>query len=103
MKPETKYSPELKVSPSGEVEGWGIPFGGPIDGADLDGERFTKDTDFRFDWFPDGRPMLYDHGTDRKLGLDLIGRQTEHEVVDEVGVWVKGQINMSPAAIHARR
>lgn len=96
MKPEGKYHTELKVSPSGEVEGWGIPFGGPLaDDSDIDGERFSKDTDFHFDWFPHGRPMLYDHGTDRKLGLDLIGRQTEHEVIDDVGVWVKGQINMS--------
>lgn len=96
MKPESKYTQELKVSPSGEIEGWGIPFGGPLaNDSDLDGERFSKNTDFHFDWFPDGRPMLYDHGTDQKLGLDLIGRQTEHEVVDEVGVWVKAQINMS--------
>ncbi len=91
-----KYTRELKVTPAGEIEGWGIPFGGPLaNDSDVDGERFTKDTDFHFDWFPDGRPMLYDHGTDAKLGLDLIGRQTDHEVIDEVGVWVKAQVNMS--------
>ena len=97
MEPSSKYSPELKVvdGPQGLIEGWGIPFGGPIAGGDVDGEFFSAKTDFRFDWFPDGRPMLYDHGTDKKLGLDLIGRQTEHQVVDEIGVWVKGQINMS--------
>ncbi len=97
MEPTTKYSPELKVTDAalGIVEGWGIPFGGPIAGGDLDGEFFSAKTDFRFDWFPDGRPMLYDHGLDKKLGLDLIGRQTEHTVVDDIGVWVKGQINMS--------
>lgn len=97
MEPTDKYHPEVKVTDRalGIIEGWGIPFGGPINGGDLDGEFFDAKTDFRFDLFPDGRPILYDHGTDRKLGSEVLGRQTEHRVVDDIGVWVKGQLNMA--------
>ena len=31
----------------GLIEGLAIPFGGPFDGKDFDGEFFSKDTDFR--------------------------------------------------------
>lgn len=97
LEPSAKFHRELKLvdAEKGIVEGWGIPFGGPFEGKDFDGEFFAADTDFRFDWFPNGRPMLWDHGKDSTLGLDLIGRQIAHKAVDDVGVWAQGQINMA--------
>ena len=79
---------------SGRIEGLAIPYGGPIEGRDLDGETFTKDTDFLLNWFPEGRPLLYNHGTDKTLDLALIGRQTKSTETDE-GIWVEAQINMA--------
>lgn len=80
----------------GLIGGWGIPFGGPMEGKDLEGEAFTPDTNFCFDWFPnEGRPLLYEHGMDSKLGLDVIGQQTAKFVDPEQGVWVEAQLNMA--------
>ena len=74
------------------IEGLAIPFGGPADGKDLDGETFTKDTDLALDWFPEGRPVLYNHGFDDSIGVQVIGRQTAAKTTDE-GVWVEAQLN----------
>ncbi len=97
MQPTKQYEPEIKVvdGPRGLIEGWGIPFGGPVAGRDLDGEFFDAKTEFHFDWFPDGRPMLYDHGTDPDVGLSIVGRQTEYKVVEDIGVWVSAQLNLA--------
>lgn len=82
-----------------EIEGLAIPFGGPFGGKDIDGEDFGPDTDFAFDLFPSGRPVLYDHGTDAAMKTTVQGRQVEHEVRDE-GVWAKVQLDKS-AKYHA--
>lgn len=74
------------------IEGLAIPFGGPADGKDLQGETFTKDTDLALDWFPEGRPVLYNHGFDDSVGVQVIGRQTTAKTLDE-GVWVEAQLN----------
>ena len=74
------------------IEGLAIPFGGPVSGKDLDGETFTPETDLALDWYPQGRPLLYDHGTDTKMGTQVIGRQTSHKVTDE-GIWIDAQLN----------
>jgi len=84
------------------IEGLAIPFGGPFagplvggrDNVDLDGDAFTKSTDFAFEWFPDGRPVIYEHGLDRATKTVVSGRQTEHELIDE-GVWAKAQLDRS--------
>ena len=81
----------------GLIGGFGIPFGGPVlDGRDLEGEFFDKSTDFHFDWFPEeGRPVLYEHGTDPELRLEPVGRQIYKSVDDALGVWVTAQLNMA--------
>ena len=68
-----------------------IPFGGPIRGGDLDGERFTKRTDIKPDWFPE-RPVLWHHGQDPYLGDQVIGKATDLTLEDDgwwVDVWLK--------------
>jgi len=74
--------------------GWrvlGVPFGGPIDGRDLDGEAFTPETDI---WLKVGDKvnLTYYHGFDPdKIGKKqkipaLIGRAT-YIGADERGHW----------------
>ena len=83
-----KFSDEA----TGLIEGLAIPFGGPASGKDLDGEKFTKDTDLALDWYPNGRPLLYDHGTDAEVGVQVVGRQVSAKVV-EAGMWAEAQLN----------
>ena len=73
------------------IEGIGIPFGGPFGGSDLDGERFTKGTDFALDW-EISRPLFYNHMLDETVGRKQIGKVLEHEITDD-GVWVKAQLD----------
>ena len=77
---------------NGLLEGYLIVFGNPED-ADLEGQYFTKNTVLRLDYF-DSYPMLYHHGMDNSVKLDPIGRINKI-TVDDVGVWVSAQINMS--------
>jgi cation transport regulator ChaB len=74
------------------IEGLAIPFGGP-DSRDLDGEYFTKETDLCISWLGEvGRPLLYDHGTNKRIKRDPIGRQVDLEVLDD-GVWIKAELD----------
>ena len=77
------------------IEGLAIPFGGPFGGRDIHRETFTKSTDFAFDWFPTGRPLLYEHGLDGAIKTVPTGRQTEHEFDPDEGVWARGQLDVS--------
>ncbi len=82
-----------------KFEGLAIPFGGPLAGKDFDGEDFGPDTDYAFDWFPQGRPTIYHHGLNGATKTAVQGRQTEHEVIDE-GVFARGELDKS-AKYHA--
>jgi hypothetical protein len=75
-----------------------IPFGGPlpggVNGKDTDGEFFTPRTDLCLDWFPDQRPLLYDHGMDDGPGLSVIGRvEMKSLATDDAGHWVEAQLD----------
>lgn len=72
------------------IEGVAIPFG-KVHGKDLVGEEFSDSTDYCFDWY-DTRPLLYHHGLDGAIKTAVIGRQVEHEEVEE-GIWVKTQLD----------
>lgn len=76
-----------------EIEGVGIPFGGPLNGKDLHGQFFSKNTDFHWHLIPDGmRPLLYQHGLDDTLKTAVIGRWAVKRI-DEAGVWVRAQLD----------
>ena len=78
----------------GIVEGWAIPFGGPMPGGkDLDGEAFSKDTELYLDAY-DRRPVLYFHGMDKALGLTPIATEVKWEQKDD-GVWLEAQLSKS--------
>ena len=78
----------------GLIEGWAIPFGGPMPGGkDLDGEAFTKDTKLFLDAY-DKRPLLYLHGMDKALGATSVGDEIKWEQKDG-GVWLEAQLSKS--------
>jgi hypothetical protein len=73
-----------------------VPFSGPIDGKDTDGEFFSERTDLCLDWFPTDRPLLYHHGLDDGPGVSAVGRvdsTTASKAAD--GWWVQAQLDKS--------
>lgn len=76
----------------GLIEGYLISWGNERD-ADLQGEWFTKDTDFCLDWFKT-RPVLYHHGLDGQMSLKSIGDIVAIKK-DDLGLWVQAQIDLS--------
>lgn len=79
----------------GHMEGMAIPFGGPVNGKDLDGEYFTPQTDFAEEWFTE-RPLLYHHGLDGAVKTTAVGRQTSATKQTD-GMWVQAQLDRSNA------
>ena len=78
----------------GLVEGWAIPFGGPMPGGkDLDGEAFSKDTELFLPAY-DKRPLLYFHGMDKALGVEPIGAEVKWEQKDG-GIWLEAQLSLT--------
>ncbi len=68
------------------VAGYGVVFGG----IDLDGETFTKDTDFMPDLVPE-KLVMYDHAQAVK---NVIGKTASVEP-DEFGLWVEAELTRS--------
>ena len=78
---------------AGLIGGLAIPYGGPANGKDLQGEYFSKDTDFALDFYAQ-RPIMLDHGLGKKLGPERLGYQTKVEVTD-AGLWAEGILDRS--------
>lgn len=79
---------------SGRVGGYLVAFGNPDD-KDLQGEYFTKDTDFHMDDYPIvGERVLYHHGLDSTIGIRAIGKITEAHM-DDVGIWAEAQLKLA--------
>lgn len=74
------------------VRGLGMPYGGPVDGKDLEGEFFSPRTDFMFDFLAGERPVLYDHGHEPSVKADIVGRVVEYNRTD-AGVWTIVQLD----------
>jgi HK97 family phage major capsid protein len=70
--------------------GYGVVFGG----ADLEGETFTKETDFWLDRITRTPPVLYQHGRDEKLRTVVLGKGTISDA-DDIGLWVETQIALA--------
>lgn len=63
-----------------------IPFGGPFEGKDLDGEFFSPKTDIKPDWF-DRRPLVWHHNLDQTMKADpVLGTADDLEQKDD-GWW----------------
>ncbi len=79
----------------GIIEGMAAPFGGPLGGKDLQGEYFSKKTDFCEGWFA-SRPILYHHGMDENIKAVVIGHDTATKMTDN-GRWLQAQLDKSAA------
>lgn len=89
-----RKSHAVKMTDDGWIEGPGMPFGGPFNGKDVDGEFFSTKTNFAFDWFPE-RPLLYHHGLDKDAGISVVGRVKSWESKTDLGIWTKAQLETS--------
>lgn len=76
------------------IGGYGVVFGG----HDLEGDTFTKETDFMFDYAPK-KVGLWAHNKDNTL-KGKIGEVTNY-YVDDVGVWFDMQLQRSTKYIGA--
>ncbi len=72
------------------IGGYGVVFGG----EDLQGETFTKDTDFWLDRLTRTPPVLYQHGRDAQMQKTVVGHATIADP-DDVGLWVEAQLDLS--------
>ncbi len=77
-----------------EVTGLLAPYGGLFNGRDLDGQFFSKNTDFCLSWFEGDRPLLYHHGLDADAGVSVIGR-IKSVSQDDIGLWMRAQLDES--------
>lgn len=75
----------------GLIEGLAIPFGGPFDGKDFDGEFFSKDTDFLLGDY-ENRPVRFLHGKDAAIQYSKVGTQTAVKQTD-AGMWITAQLD----------
>lgn len=74
------------------IEGIGIPYGGTFAGKDIQGESFTKSTDFCIDWF-DKRPLLYDHALNGTIKTYKVGDVFHADAEHDDGVFVRAELN----------
>jgi hypothetical protein len=82
------YGGEVKALGDGKIGGYLVRFT-TEDEPDLEGEYFTKETDFGE---ADSAPVYYQHGMDAKIGKRRLGRASHK--VDDFGVWAEGQLNL---------
>jgi hypothetical protein len=82
----------LKALPDGGFEGLLIRFSDP-DQPDLTNDHFTKSTQL-FKEVGDTLPILYEHGLDKTIKTRLLGKAVITDI-DDVGVWIKGQLKVS--------
>lgn len=71
-----------------------IPFGGPFEGKDLDGEFFSANTDIKADWF-DRRPLVWHHNLDRNMKSDPVLGDSDDLELKEDGWWSTLWLNRS--------
>ena len=75
------------------LEGLLVPFTGHLAGnRDSYQTRFSARTEYALNWFPAGRPLLYQHGLDQETGIVPVGRINALEVRD-AGVWMQAQLD----------
>lgn len=92
---ETIAAGAIKSDRLGHVKGYLVRFGTP-EASDLEGEYFTKATDFGFPAKPGVKVPLnvyYHHGMDPKIGRKSIG--TGFVKMDDTGLWYEAQLDMA--------
>ena len=71
-----------------------IPFGGPFEGKDFDGEYFSANTDIKPHWFK-ARPVIFHHGQDAQAKDEDYGEQELDEEPSSDGWWSTVWLNRS--------
>ena len=92
MQTLVNFGSAIKADDNGRVRGYLVRFGG----ADLEGDYFTKNTDFGRPMSPGVRvPMnlYYHHGQDKTIGKSRIG--LGFITMDDKGLWYESQIEMA--------
>ena len=92
MQTLVSFGSAIKADDKGIVRGYLVRFGG----ADLEGDYFTKNTDFGRPMAPDVRvPMnlYYHHGQDKTVGKSRIG--LGFITMDDKGLWYESQVEMA--------
>ena len=87
------YGGAVKALGDGKVGGYLVEFSDPATKAgspDLDGDFFAADTDYDLEENKSAT-VYYDHGRDPVLKRRKLGKVTMR--IDDVGVWVEGQLN----------
>lgn len=80
---------EVKVLGNGKIGGYLVRFSGPDD-PDLDGDFFTKDTDFSEN---ETSLVFYQHGLDGTLKRRVLDPKATLKK-DEFGIWVEAQLQL---------
>lgn len=91
------YGGAVKALGGGKVGGYLVLFSGPSD-PDLQGDYFTKETDFLID-SGESRPILYRHGVHPVIKSKKLGKATIK--IDDVGVFVEGELELRDKYIRA--
>ncbi len=88
------FGGEVKALGDGKVGGYLVRFG-DAKNTDLEGDYFTKDTDFDVDFSnPVFSTVYYNHGTDTVLGRKKLGNGIKGSLKkDEIGIWIDAQLD----------
>ncbi len=92
---KTFFGSNIKVDGKGKVSGYLVRFGNSND-TDLEGDYFTKNTDFGFEFKGNEAHKLglyYNHGMDKSLGTKKIGYS--EITMDDKGLWLQGQLDLA--------
>ena len=82
----------IKAVDGDTIRGYAVLFG-DADHHDIERDYYTKSTDFWMDHFGWPRPITYQHGLDPATrAAPVVGHWTKGGV-DDVGVWLEGQID----------
>lgn len=90
---DTKVSIKSITENTVTLAGYGVIFGG----VDLEGETFTRDTDFMPD-LVQNKLVLYDHGANESIKSTVIGRVNASDIkADDTGLWIEAELDRHAA------
>lgn len=92
----------IKALDNDVIRGYAVRFG-DSDHADLQKDYYTKSTDFWLDHFGWPRPITYHHGMDAGTRNDPVIGHWLKAGVDDVGVWMEGQMDRAHAYYKAMK
>ncbi len=92
----------IKALENDIIRGYAVRFG-DADHADLQRDYYTKATDFWLDHFGWPRPITYHHGMDAGTRNDPVVGHWLKAGIDDVGIWMEGQMDRAHAYYKAMK